>query len=250
MGRASAGPRWLRSVRGMAAPIRLRQVVLAARDLAATSAALQVALALPEPYADPGVAEFGLANAVFPAGDTFIEIVSPVQEGTTAGRYLDRRGADSGYMAIFQLADLEGARQRLPELGVRVVWQADLPDISGTHLHPRDVPGAIVSLDRPDPPETWHWAGPRWTGSTPADAEPGGVTAMTVASTDPAAAAERWAAVLGADPSGTTLTLDEGRQELRFVAGDDDVITDVEVARPGGSGTTEVGGVRFHLHDV
>ena len=37
-------------------------------------------------------------------------------------------------------------------MGVRVVWQLDLPDISGTHLHPADTRGAIVSLDRADPP--------------------------------------------------------------------------------------------------
>ena len=173
-----------------------------------------------------------------------------MRDGTTAGRYLERRGGDAGYMAIFQIDDLEGARMRLPELGVRVVWQADLPDISGTHLHPRDVPGAIVSLDRPDPPDTWHWAGPRWTGSAPPDREPGGITGITVAGPDPHALAERWAAVLGAPGEGTTITVDDGRQQLVFVRGDDEGITDVRVSRPGLTGTVEVAGVRFHLEEL
>ncbi len=153
-------------------------------------------------------------------------------------------------MAIFHLDDLEGARARLPELGVRVVWQVDLPDISGTHLHPRDVPGAIVSLDRAEPVETWRWAGPRWTGSAPDDRAPGGITGITVESPDPGSLAARWAAVLGADAEGTTISLDGGRHQLTFVAGDGEGITDVRVSRPGGSGTVEVGGVRFHQEEV
>ena len=46
---------------------------------------------LADPFDDPGVGEFGLINAVFPVGDTFVEVVSAVQPGTTAGRYLARR---------------------------------------------------------------------------------------------------------------------------------------------------------------
>ena len=153
-------------------------------------------------------------------------------------------------MAIFHVDDLDGARSRLPDLGVRVVWQVDLPDIAGTHLHPRDVPGAIVSLDRADPEETWRWAGPRWTGSAPDDREPGGITGITVESPDAAALAERWAAVLGAPADGTSIVLDDGRQELTFVTGPDEGISDVRVRRPGPSRTVQVGGVRFHLEGV
>jgi len=121
----------------------------------------------PQPFADPGVAQFGLCNAVFAAGDTFVEVVAPVEPGTAAGRYLERRGGGGGYMAIFQVPDLAAARRRVDLLGVRVVWTADLPDIAGTHLHPGDVPGAIVSLDWADPAESWRWAGPSWKGARP-----------------------------------------------------------------------------------
>lgn len=173
-----------------------------------------------------------------------------MQEGTTAGRYLERRGGDAGYMAIFQVEDLPAARERLGDLGVRVVWQVDLPDMAGTHLHPRDVPGAIVSLDRPDPPDSWRWAGPRWTGAAPADREPGGITGATVATGDPERLAARWAAVLGADGEGTTVTLDGGRQRLAFVAGEDECITDVRIAQAGPAREVAVGGVRFHVEEI
>src|SRR2546425_11952165 len=102
-----------------------------------------------------------------PVGATFLEVVSPVREGTTAGRLLDRRGGDGGYMVILQTADLRADRARLAALGVRIVWQVELDDIATVHLHPRDLGGAIVSLDQPVPPESWRWGGPEWQGKGP-----------------------------------------------------------------------------------
>src|SRR3954453_16887385 len=124
---------------------RLRQVALVARDLDSTCAQIERGLGLRDPFHDPGVAEFGLTNSVYEIGDTFLEVVSPAQEGTTAGRYLERRGGDSGYMVILQSDDLDADRARVADLGIRVVWKIDLPDIRGTHLHPADVGGAILS---------------------------------------------------------------------------------------------------------
>src|SRR3954452_15227402 len=138
---------------------RLRQAVVAVRDLDAAVRELRAALPLGEPYADPGVGYFGLRNAVMPLGDTFVEVVSPAQESTAAGRCLDRRG-DGAYMAMFQIEDLAGARNRAAALGVREVWAGEFDDISAVHLHPGDMGAAIVSLDRPVPPESWRWGGP------------------------------------------------------------------------------------------
>jgi hypothetical protein len=196
--------------------VRLRQVVVVTRDLSGVASLLQDELALPEPFIDPGVGEFGLENRVFAAGHDFVEVLTPIREGTAGGRYLDRRGGDAGYMAIFQLDDLAGARRRVADLGIRTVWSADLGDISGTHLHPADVPGAIVSLDWADPPESWHWAGPRWRGGAPADAAPGGLASLTVAALDPPGMARRWADVLGLEAGADVLVLPSG-QTLRFV---------------------------------
>ena len=166
-------------VRVVLAGPRLRQVALVAHDCDRVADELRQAFDWPQPFHDPGVGEFGLTNAVFAVGDTFIEVVAPAQPDTTAGRYLERRGGDGGYMAIFQVPDLSVARHRLDELGVRVIWTADLPDIAGTHLHPKDVPGAIVSLDWAEPVDSWRWAGPSWTGRAPEHA-PGGVTGLTI----------------------------------------------------------------------
>ena len=87
--------------------MRLRQVVLAAIDLAATEAAIVEQLGLSLCYRDPGVATFGLRNALFPVGHQLLEVVSPTQDGTTAGRLLDKRGGDTGYMVILEVDDLD-----------------------------------------------------------------------------------------------------------------------------------------------
>src|SRR3954466_2588177 len=118
--------------------VRLRQAVLVAADLDPVVAQLRADLGFGEPFAHPGVGEFGLHNAVFALGDTFLEVIAPTRDGTAAGRHLERHGGDGGYMVIFDLEDLDAARERVREAGIRVVWQIDLPDISGTHLHPAD----------------------------------------------------------------------------------------------------------------
>ncbi len=229
---------------------RLRQVALVARDCDQVAGDLSQAFGWPAPFHDPGVGRFGLTNAVFAAGDTFVEVVAPVQPDTTAGRYLDRRGGDGGYMAIFQVPDLAEARHRVASLGVRVVWiTADLPDMAGTHLHPRDVPGAIVSLDWADPEQSWRWAGPSWTGRVPEHA-PGGLTGLTIEVDDPAAAARRWAAVLGIPVSGdtTVIELPDPGQRLRFVparSGRGEGITEVTIAGLPAGESWVIGGVRF-----
>jgi len=234
----------------MLAGPRLRQVALVAADCDTTATRLQDAFGWSEPFHDPGVGRFGLTNAVFAAGDTFVEVVTPAQAGTTAGRYLERRGGDSGYMAIFQMPDLAAARRRVAAAGIRVVWTADLADIAGTHLHPRDVPGAIVSLDWADPPESWRWAGPEWTGRAPAHPQ-AGLRGLTIEVTDPAVAAARWAEVLGltVTPHHDTavIELTHARQDLRFVpaTGRGEGITEVRLAVESGTPPVRIGGVRF-----
>jgi len=176
--------------------MRLRQVVIAARDLSKVCDELTDVLGLGTPFADPGVGEFGLENAVFPVGDTFLEVVSPVRANTAAGRFLDRRGGDGGYMVIVQTDDLAADRARVDALGVRVVWEIAFPDIATIHLHPRDVGGAILSLDAADPPASWRWAGPEWKSRARTDVTTA-VVGVDFRAPDAAALAGRWSSVLG-----------------------------------------------------
>jgi hypothetical protein len=236
--------------------VRLRQAVLVVRDLEPAAERLKAELGLGEPFADPNVAEFGISNAVFALGDAFLEVISPVHEDTAAGRYLERHGGDGGYMLIFQLDDLQSARERVQALGVRVVWQLDLPDISGTHLHPADMRGAIVSLDRAEPPESWRWGGPDWIGKAGAGA-PGRLTGITLRVTDHDTVAARWGEVLGVRPGdGATPALELDGASVAFEPANgpgDDGLVEIAVAVPPavrqGPDAVEVGGVHFRLGD-
>ena len=73
--------------------VRLRQAVLVAAELDPLASELREALALGEPYRDPGVAEFGIVNAVFAIGDCFLEVIAPERADTAAARYLASHGA-------------------------------------------------------------------------------------------------------------------------------------------------------------
>jgi hypothetical protein len=140
--------------------------------------------------------------------------VSPDRPNTTAGRLLDKRGGDGGYMVIVQCDDLERRRARLPELGIRVVWQGDFDGIAGTHLHPRDVGGAILSIDQAVPWDTWKWAGPEWERHVRTGVVTG-FAGVVIGAADPVAMAARWADVLDAPLDGSTVRLDDA--DLRFV---------------------------------
>jgi len=175
--------------------MRLRQIALVAKDLEPVVADLCAVLGVETGFRDPGVREFGLHNAVMPIGDTFLEVVSPIQPNTTAGRYLERRRGDGGYMVIIQSDNLAADRERLDRLGVRVVWSVDLGDARTLHLHPRDVGGAIVSLDEMEPPASWKWAGPDWQAKVRTEVSRA-IVGVEIQSDDPVALAARWADVL------------------------------------------------------
>jgi catechol 2,3-dioxygenase-like lactoylglutathione lyase family enzyme len=205
--------------------MRLRQIALVGQDLAACEADIRAVLGLDYAYDDPGVGKFGLRNAVFPIGETFLEVVSPKQAGTTAGRLIEKRGGDGGYMVILQVHDIAEARARIAAVGARVVEQADLQGgtVAMSHVHPRDVGGAILSLDFMHPWDRWEWGGPDWRAHARTDTSVA-IVAAELQGEDPYAMAKRWAAVLGreAEPVGEywRIGLDDGG-ELRFVKTDD-----------------------------
>ncbi len=203
--------------------VRLRQVALVAADLAPVEARIIEELGVELCYRDPDLAVFGLKNALFPVGDKLLEVVSPVQEGTTAGRQLDKRKGDGGYMVLLQVDDLDAMRRRIETHHVRVVFTASRPDITGIHLHPKDVGAAILSVDQSDQWDDWGWAGPNWRNHI-ATRVVTDMVGVAMQSEHPASTAERWAALVGGAVTEVDdqyhVQLDEG--VLRFVPPGDD----------------------------
>ena len=198
----------------------LRQVALVAHELESVVEDICAVFDLQIGYRDPGIKVFGLQNAVLPVGNTFLEVVSPTEAGTTAGRLLERRGGDGGYMVIVQTDDLEADRARVDSLGVRVVFDVKAPGAEGIHLHPRDVGGAILSLDQMDPPEGWPYAGPDWKSHVRTERTTS-IVAAEVQAEDPRAMAERWAEVFDRPVvRDSEIDLDRG-SAIRFVPASD-----------------------------
>jgi catechol 2,3-dioxygenase-like lactoylglutathione lyase family enzyme len=225
-------------------PLRIRQIVLAARDLDRAVQQAHDTLGLQVVYRDPGVEKFGLVNALMPIGDQFLEIVSPTRADTAAGRHLERHG-DSAYMLILQTDDLDRERARLERLGVRIVFESTHSDMRAVHLHPKDIGAAIVSLDEATPPSSWRWAGPQWRPDPKAT---GKIVDATIASPRPAALAERWASVLGLeqprhDDDVYRLDIDGGA--LTFVLGEAERIVEFGVQPGPAAGSVGICGTRF-----
>ncbi len=202
--------------------MRLRQVAWAAADLPAAEAAVELELGLVRCFRDPGVGVFGLHNALFPVGDQFLEIVSPLHDrpDTAAGRHLARREGDAGYMVILQTDDLGPVRTAADRHDVRIVFEADGgsaddgTDIHGIHFHPKDVGGAILSIDRSTTPEEWAWAGPDWRSKVATDVVDA-LTGVVIEVDDATASAEVWGALCGRRPDGLRIELDDAVIEFR-----------------------------------
>ena len=171
--------------------IRLRQVALVAHDLADVVSELCDTLGLTVCFNDPGVGEFGLHNALMVIGDQFLEVVSPTKPDTAGGRLLEKRNGDGGYMAIYEVDDLDDRLEHLAAHDTRIIWAGDFPTIRGRHLHPCDVGGVIASLDQPIPQGSWTWAGPTWQPNQDGTVV-AAIAGVTVGAVDPDAMSARW----------------------------------------------------------
>ena len=145
-------------------------------------------------FNDPGVGHFGLENAVMPLGTDFLEVVSPIEENTTAERYLQKRGGDGGYMVIIQVDDFDKSKSLVNDYKIGIVWDTDLPEAKAIHLHPKQMGGAIVSLDWMNPKESWKWAGPEWNNYVTDDIK--GIDGIEIQASNPEEMFNRWKDIL------------------------------------------------------
>lgn len=220
--------------------IRLRQVALVAHDLDAVLAELHEALGLEVAFNDPGVATFGLRNAVLPVGTQFIEVVSPTKEGTAAGRQLERNGGDGGYMVIADTDDQAPYRERATALGIRTALEADDHGYKIWQLHPGDTGGSFLEIDfQPggdDPNGPWMPAGPDWQRAVHTQVADG-ITGVELAVPEPDKAATRWIELLGQP--------DFDNAQIRWTEGTGGLAA-VDLSGPG-TGTHRISGVDFRF---
>jgi hypothetical protein len=130
--------------------IQLRQICLVAQNLTETIDDLTNILGINTCFIDPGVEYFGLNNTLMPIGRNFLEVVAPIKDDTAAGRYLQRRGGDGGYMVICQagsLKDQQMYRQRALDQGIRIAHESERANWNICQLHPQDMMSAFLEID-------------------------------------------------------------------------------------------------------
>lgn len=217
----------------MARYLRLRQICLVARALEPVVQALSDVLAIEVCHRDPNVAKYGLVNALLPVGTSFLEVVSPTRPDTAAGRFLERRGGDAGYMVICDCDDNSRYRDRAGASGIRAI--EDHVYEGRAHLlqlHPRDTGGCILEFDHHVGGEAldgaYQWAGPHWQQHRRSER----VTAIfgvTMTSPEPEVLGRRWAQLFGATLR-ADLSLDLDNARITFVQGRDDALARVHLA--------------------
>jgi hypothetical protein len=157
----------------MADYLRLRQICLVARELEPVVEDIRAILGLQVCHRDSGVAKYGLVNALFPIGTSFLEVVAPVEANTAAERFLDRSGGHGGYMAIFDCDDPQRRRRHAQAMGIRVANIIEYEDYLGVQLHPRDCRAAMIELNHTRGGDAltgaYHPAGPDWRAAVRAD---------------------------------------------------------------------------------
>lgn len=181
--------------------LRLRQIAIVAEQLDPVVQDLREILGIEVCHRDPGVGKYGLENVLMPVGNQFLEVVAPTGPGTAGGRYIERRGGDSGYMVITQCDDHAPRRARVAALGVRLVNDFERAEFRNMQLHPKDTGGSFFEIDEQLGPgahdEDGPWdpaGGAGWLKERHTE-RAGGIVAAEVQCDDPAQVAARWAAI-------------------------------------------------------
>ena len=150
----------------MADYLRLRQICLAAPHLAPVISDIEAIFGVAVCYRDGNVAKYGLENALIPIGTSFLEVVSPTQENTAAGRFIARTRGHGGYMAIFQASDVRRRQKHAEAIGVRIAHTIERDTYQNAQLHPRDCRAAFIefghSAGGDERMGIWSPAGPHW----------------------------------------------------------------------------------------
>lgn len=130
---------------------RLNHVAIAVPDLGAATAVYRDMLGatVTAPQALP---EHGVTVVFIDTGNTKIELLEPLGEGSPIAAFLDKNPAGGMHHLCYEVDDIIAARDRLIAAGARVLGSGE-PRI-GAHgkpvlfLHPKDFLGTLVELEQ------------------------------------------------------------------------------------------------------
>jgi hypothetical protein len=183
----------------MAGYLRLRQICLVASHLEPVMSDIAGIMGLSVCYRDGNVAKYGLENALLPVDTILLEVVAPFQEGTAAGRFLEKTGGRGGYMAIFCCDDPDARAKHAERIGVRVANVITHSPYHGVQLHPRDCRAAFIEFNHTDGSDDilgpYPPAGPDWRKFIRKDVTQA-LIGVEMQSPDPRGLAEHWGRII------------------------------------------------------
>ena len=97
------------------------------------------------------IAAQGVEAALLDVGESHVELLSPLGDDSTVGRFLARRGPGLHHVA-YQVADIDAALGSLREAGVRMIDEQPRTGIRGSRvafLHPSAAAGVLTELVQP-----------------------------------------------------------------------------------------------------
>jgi len=130
---------------------RLNHVAIAVPDLARAASVYRDVLgaSVTEPQALP---EHGVTVVFIDTGNTKIELLEPLGEGSPIAAFLDKNPSGGMHHVCYEVDDILAARDRLAASGARILGDGS-PRI-GAHgkpvlfLHPKDFQGTLVELEQ------------------------------------------------------------------------------------------------------
>ena len=207
----------------MSSYLRLRQICLATDNMPGSMADLAAIFGVRLAHEDPAVAAYGVCNAVFPFGLSFIELVAPLRADTAASRFVQLGAGRGAYMAIFNCDNPRQRRDRIRALGLRIAAEIELEDFHAIQLHPRDCRATMIEFDctlgEEDLRGSYFAAGGSgWTDAIRTDVTQA-ISAVLIESPTPWALCEHWATILDrparSEAAGGTIDVDLCRIDFR-----------------------------------
>ena len=130
---------------------RLNHVAIVVPDLAAATAQYRDTLGarVSEPLDLP---EHGVTTVFVELPNTKIELLHPLGEGSTIGKFLQNNPSGGMHHVCYEVEDILAARDKLKASGARVLGDGE-PKI-GAHgkpvlfLHPKDFCGTLVEVEQ------------------------------------------------------------------------------------------------------
>ena len=94
------------------------------------------------------VAEQGVRVAMLPIGETHIELLEPLHEGSPVGKFLAKRGPGIHHVAV-RVADINESLAKLKDKGVRLIDESPRVGARGclvAFVHPASANGVLLEL--------------------------------------------------------------------------------------------------------